>query len=65
MDILIPLFENLYWIDILIITIMLIGYALWIRKTAKKILKKNTAYNAQLLAMRTEIYMEYERNFFL
>lgn len=57
--------ENFYWIDIMILLCAVAGYYLLIQKNSGKILEKNTQYNAELLAMRTEIYTEYEKNFFL
>ena len=32
---------------------------------SKKIVQKNTLYNAELLRFRTEVYHFYEKNFFL
>lgn len=57
--------QNLYWIDLILILSFVFWYYLLIQKNAKKIGDKNTRYNAELLAMRTEIYTEYEKNFFL
>lgn len=57
--------ENFYWIDIIILLSAVAGYYLLIQKNSGKILEKNTKYNAEILAMRTEIYTEYEKNFFL
>ena len=57
--------ENFYWIDIIILLGAVCWYYLLIQKNSGKILEKNTKYNTELLAMRTEIYTEYEKNFFL
>jgi len=57
--------ENFYWIDIIILLCAVAWYYLLIQKNSGKILEKNTQYNTELLAMRTEIYTEYEKNFFL
>lgn len=57
--------ENFYWIDIIILLCAVGWYYLLIQKNSGKILEKNTQYNTELLAMRTEIYTEYEKNFFL
>lgn len=57
--------ENFYWIDVSnILLLLLIFYGLILVKS-KKILAKNQAYNNELKAMRTEIYTEYEKNFFI
>lgn len=57
--------QNLYWIDLILILSFVFWYYLLIQRNAAKIQKKNSLYNAELLAMRTEIYTEYEKNFFL
>lgn len=57
--------QNLYWIDLILLLMLVFLYYFIIRKNAAKIQKKNALYNADLLAMRTEIYTEYEKNFFL
>ncbi len=57
--------SNMYWIDTIIILALLCGYYILIQKKSGKILEKNTKYNMELLAMRTELYTEYEKNFFL
>lgn len=65
MELLSIFLQNLYWIDTLLILSCVFWYYLLIQKNAVKIQKKNFLYNAELLAMRTEIYTEYEKNFFL
>lgn len=57
--------ENMYWIDLIIVIVLLFISLIFIRKNTRKILEKNKKYNTELLAMRTEIYTEYEKNFFL
>lgn len=57
--------ENMYWIDIIVILCISTGYYLMIQSHAKKILDKNQKYNKELKEMRSEIYTEYEKNFFL
>lgn len=57
--------EARFWIDVLLIVCMLGLCITTIMFRSKKILAKNHTYNAELLAMRTEIYTEYEKNFFL
>lgn len=57
--------ENMYWIDLTITVLLLFIFLILIRKNTRKILERNKKYNTELLAMRTEIYTEYEKNFFL
>lgn len=57
--------ENLYWIDIASVLVLLLIYYVLILVKSKKILLKNQTYNNELKAMRTEIYTEYEKNFFI
>jgi hypothetical protein len=57
--------QNLYWIDVMIILIVVLWYYLLVWKNGNKIGQKNSQYNTELLAMRTEIYTQYEKNFFL
>ncbi len=57
--------QNLYWIDLILILSFVFWYYLLIQKNTKKMVDKNAKYNTELLAMRTEIYTEYEKNFFL
>lgn len=56
---------NMYWIDILIVCILVWSLFWLVTRNAKKVSAKNTQYNADLYAMRAEIYTEYEKNFFL
>lgn len=57
--------ENMYWIDLLAVVLVLCLCLTLVHKNTKKILARNKEHNAELLAMRTEIYTEYEKNFFL
>lgn len=57
--------ENMYWIDIIIIITVVMVYSFLIHIHAKKNLEKNKKYNRELREMRSEIYTEYEKNFFL
>jgi hypothetical protein len=54
-----------YWIDVSIAILFFVGFYAMIYINSKKIYEKNKKYNEELKAMRTEIYTEYERNFFL
>lgn len=65
MDSLSLFIAQFYWIDVTLILCLVAGYYILIQRNASRILANNTKYNAELRAMRTEIYMEYERNFFL
>jgi len=57
--------ENMYWIDVsTIIIFVVLGYILILTRT-KKIVERNKKYNKELYEMRSEIYTEYEKNFFL
>jgi len=61
-----PLFlTNMYWIDIITICAIVCCLFWLVMRNAKKVSAKNTQYNADLYAMRAEIYTEYEKNFFL
>lgn len=57
--------EHSYWIDILSILAILGLITLQIAHSAKKRVEANIRYNKELTAMRTAIYTEYEKNFFL
>lgn len=56
---------NLYWIDIIVVCSLVAATYFHVLLRAKQIRDANQGYNAQLTAMRTEIYTEYEKNFFL
>lgn len=65
MDFLSTYITNFYWIDTIFIFCITAAFYVLIQKKSIKILTNNMAYNKELRAMRTEIYTEYERNFFL
>lgn len=57
--------DNMYWIDILVILLLIGGWCFLIIYQTRKTVEKNKKYNTELYAMRSEIYTEYEKNFFL
>ena len=57
--------EQKLWIDIIIVCVLLWMVYLSIIRTSHRQIAENREYNASLLALRTQIYTEYERDFFL
>ncbi len=66
MDALIYTFmSQMYWVDTIAITILVACFWLSIILQSKRLSKENTEYNTELKRLRTEIYNECEKNFFL
>lgn len=56
---------HFYWIDIAIAASVVAVAYFHILLRSKQIRDAHRAYNVRLTDMRTEIYTEYEKNFFL
>lgn len=57
--------DNMYWIDIIAILLFVGLWCFLIIYQTRKTVTKNKKYNTELYDMRSEIYTEYEKNFFL
>lgn len=57
--------DNMYWIDIIVILLFVGLWCFLIIYQTRKTVAKNKKYNTELYDMRSEIYTEYEKNFFL
>lgn len=56
---------HFYWIDITVIVSLVAVVYFHILLRSKQIHDAHQVYNIRLTQMRTEIYTEYEKNFFL
>lgn len=66
MDALIYTFmSQMYWVDTIAISVLVLLFGISIFFRSKSISKRNQAYNTELTRLRTEIYNECEKNFFL
>lgn len=58
-------FAFFYWADMFTVMLLVLLAYMVITRQSKSIVKKNIAYNKWLYNFRTEVYTNFEKNFFV
>lgn len=58
-------FESFFWADFAVVCLLVFLFYLIVSRQSKVILENNVLRNKKLFQFRTEVYVNYEKNFFI